>query len=169
MEQSLNNKTHFKERFISFLKKNRIKFFILFAVIFIFFVIFFIYKEFQKRENTAISEKYIKANFLIANGKNEEAINLYEEIILSKNKFYSALSLNAILEKNLINDQNTIINYFEILEKLKFTEDNLDLITLKKALFLLKNSDKDKSHSLLKKLIDKNSNFKSIAEEIINR
>ena len=88
---------------------------------------------------------------------------------MSKNKFYSALSLNAILEKNLINDQNTIIDYFEILEKLKFSEDNLDLITLKKALFLLKNSDKDKSHSLLKKLIDKNSNFKLIAEEIINR
>ena len=160
MEQSLNNKTQLKERFISFLKKNKIKVIILSAAIFIFFVIFFILKEFQKRD---------RANFLIANGKNEEAISLYEEIILSKNKFYSALSLNAILEKNLINDQNTIIDYFEILEKLKFSEDNLDLITLKKALFLLKNSDKDKSHSLLKKLIDKNSNFKLIAEEIINR
>ena len=135
MEQSLNNKTQLKERFISFLKKNKIKVIILSTAIFIFFVIFFILKEFQKRDNTAISEKYIRANFLIVNGKNEEAISLYEEIILSKNKFYSALSLNAILEKNLINDQNTIIDYFEILEKLKFTEDNLDLIALKKASF----------------------------------
>ena len=48
MEQSLNNKTQLKERFISFLKKNKIKVIILSTAIFIFFVIFFILKEFQK-------------------------------------------------------------------------------------------------------------------------
>ena len=169
MEQSLNNKPQLKESFISFLKKNRIKVFILAAIIFVFFVTILIFKEFQKRENIVIAEKYIKAGILIVNGKNEEARNLYEEIILSKNKFYSVLSLNAIIEKNLINDRDTIINYFEILEKIKFSEDRLDLIILKKALFLLKNSDVDKSHTLLKKLIDKNSNLKLIAEEIINK
>ena len=63
MEQSLNNKPQLKESFISFLKKNRIKVFILAAIIFVFFVTILIFKEFQKRENIVIAEKYIKAGY----------------------------------------------------------------------------------------------------------
>ena len=37
--------------------------------------------------------------------KKETAAKYYEEIILSKNKFYSVLALNAILEKELIKDK----------------------------------------------------------------
>ena len=37
---------------------------------------------------------------------------LFEEIILSKNKFYSILALNTILEKKLEKDKNKIIKIF---------------------------------------------------------
>ena len=47
----------------------------------------------------------------------EKAKNIYVEIIQSNNSFYSILSLNEIIEKNLIQDKNKILNYFEILEK----------------------------------------------------
>ena len=50
-----------------------------------------------------ISEKYVKAGILLSNNKNEKALkNYYEEIILSKNKFYSILALNTIIEKNYL-------------------------------------------------------------------
>ena len=63
----------------------------------------------------------------------------YEEIILSKNKFYSLLALNTILEKNLINDKKKIIKYFLKLEKFNFSKEaNIDLIHFKKALYLIK-------------------------------
>ena len=47
----------------------------------------------------------------------ETAQKIYEEIIISKNKFYSILSLNSIIEQNLIFDRDKILEYFEILEK----------------------------------------------------
>ena len=92
---------------------------------------------------------------------------LYEEIIFSKNKFYSILSLNTILEKNLISDKKKILEYFEILEGVSLSQENKDLITFKKALYLLKSSDIQNGKNLLKSLIDKNSSLKTIANELI--
>ena len=41
--------------------------------------------------------------------KNEKSKIIYEEIILSKNQFYSILALNNILEKKLETDKNKIV------------------------------------------------------------
>ena len=73
------------------------------------------------------------------------------------------------MEKDLEKDKNKILTYFEILEGLNYNEEKEDLITLKKALYLIKNSEIEDGNSLLKKLIEKESNFKSIAEEIITK
>ena len=75
----------------------------------------------------------------LTQNKESEAKNLLDEIILSENKFYSVLALNRIIEKNLINKNEKILEYFNILENLDFNEDELDLLKFKKALFLLKN------------------------------
>ena len=40
--------------------------------------------------------------------KIEEALRLYEEVILEKNKFYSQLSLNSIIENDLKNDEEIL-------------------------------------------------------------
>ena len=114
-----------------------------------------------------IAEKYIKAGLYLAENKRDQSKNIYEEIILSENKFYSILALNTILEKNLENDKNKVLNYFKILENIKKSEEMLDLITFKKALYLIKTSDEKNGNDLLKKLIDKNSKLKSISQAII--
>ena len=49
----------------------------------------------------------------MSKNQNKEAKKYYENIILSKNKFYSLLALNTILEKNLIEDKKKNFNYFE--------------------------------------------------------
>ena len=41
-----------------------------------------------------------KAGLLLAEQKNYEANEIFGNIIMSKNKFYSILALNAIIEKN---------------------------------------------------------------------
>ncbi len=114
-----------------------------------------------------MSEKYIRAGLLLSKNQNEDAKNIYEEIIMSNNKFYSLLALNVILEKNLITEKKMILRYFEILEEKNFGDENLDLIIFKKALFLIKNSEKQKGGILLKKLIEKDSKLKKIAQEVI--
>ena len=99
--------------------------------------------------------------------KRKKAIKNYEEIIFSKSKFYSLLSLNTIIDKNLVTNKEKILKYFGQLEKNNFDEDELDLITFKKALFLIKTLDKQKSDLLLKTIIEKNSSLKSLAQEIL--
>ena len=47
---------------------------------------------YNEKKNNLMSEKYIMAGLKINSGKKKEGANLLEEIILSKNKFYSILS-----------------------------------------------------------------------------
>ena len=68
-----------------------------------------------------------------------------------------------------MSDKEKILDYFETMETINYSEDILDLINFKKALFLLKNSNFEQGNKLLQKLIDKNSSQKDIAQEIIDK
>ena len=99
----------------------------------------------------------------------ENAKGLYEEIILSNNKFYSILALNKIIENELVLENNKILNYFNHLEQAITLQRNKDLITLKKALFLIKISNQKEADDLLNSLIINNSNLKSIAKDLLKK
>ena len=92
---------------------------------------------------------------------------IYEEIILSKNNFYSILALNSIIENDLISNKNKILEYFNLLEKNVPSKDQEDLLSFKKALFLIKEMDVKEGNKLLKRLIEDNSNLQNIAKELI--
>ena len=166
MISNSENKLELKDKVINFWQKNKIKIFIfgLILIIIILFLINFYNKD--KNKNILISDKYVKAGLYLASNQKDNAKVLYEEIILSKNKFYSILALNTIVEKNLISDDKKILKYFEILEGLDFQEEKQDLIIFKKALFYFKISKYNEGKKLLRKLIEKNSKFKNLAEEI---
>ena len=68
----------------------------------------------------------------LASENKDKAKKIYEEIILSKNDFYSILALNKIVEKNLVIEENKVLEYFNILEKSISSKDEKDLIILKK-------------------------------------
>ena len=167
MEQKLESNLKLKNKIINFYNLNRLKIYIFIFLLLSIFIAMTFMKYNHNQKNILISEKYIEAGMNLAANKNENAKLLYEEIILSKNKFYAILSLNTIIEKNLISDDKTIISYFNLLENMDLQEEKFDLITLKKALFYLKISKKNEGINLLEKLIKKNSKFKSLAEEII--
>ncbi len=97
-----------------------------------------------------------------------KAKKIYEEIILSKNEFYSILALNKLIEENLINDKKIILNYFKMIEKSLITNDYKELIIFKKALYLIKNSDIQGGNQLLKSLVNKkDSALKLLAQELL--
>ena len=121
----------------------------------------------NEKNNILIGNKYIKAGLYLTSGKKDQSKNLYEEIILSKNKFYSILALNTILEKDLVTDKNKIFQYFKIVEELNKPQEQTDLVIFKKALYLIKISNIKEGNELLKKLIDENSKLKLLAEEIL--
>ena len=167
MEQSINKNPNFKENLKSFYIRNKVKIFSIAILSSLLLIGGFIWKKYEIEKNLLISEKYVKANLLLLNGEKKKAIKNYEEIIFSKSKFYSLLSLNTIIDKNLVTNKEKILKYFGQLEKNNFDEDELDLITFKKALFLIKTLDQQKSDLLLKTIIEKNSSLKSLAQEIL--
>ena len=97
----------------------------------------------------------------------DKAKILLEEIIEKKNNFYSPLALNIIIERNLETDKDKILYFFRIIEDTKKDRNQNDLIQLKKALYLLQISEIEKGNEILRNLIKLDSNFKSVAEDII--
>lgn len=167
MDQSEENKTEIKDRVLNFFNDNKKKIYIL---IFIFLVVvasFFFLKINNEKKNIIVAEKYVEAGLYLASKKKDSAIKIYEEIILSENSFYSILSLNTIIEKDLILDKSKILKYFDILDKTISKKNQRDLLTLKKALYLIKISDIDDGKKLLKELGNNDTILKSITKELL--
>ena len=126
--------------------------------------IYYDYKQNVKHKQ--ISEKYIEAGIILASKNREKSKNIYKEIILSKNKFYSILSLNNIIENNLEENNNEILKFFEILENLNLNKEEKNLIKLKKAIFLISISREQDGKKLLKEIVSDDSLWKESALEI---
>ena len=169
MNQSLENKIEIKNRITSFYNANKLKIYIFVLVLVVILTSLILYKINKEKKNILVAEKYVEAGIYLASNKQDLAKSLYEEIILSNNKFYSILSLNTVIEKNLVTDNEKILKYFDILKKSITAKEQQDLLILKKALYFLKISDLEKSNKLLNNLINKNSILKPIAEEIIKK
>lgn len=168
MDQDSNNKKDNLENLKTFFKKNKIKIiifnFILFSLLF-----FYIAKtQFENKKKLNISEKYIKAGLLLSKDKKEESKKIFEEIIFSNSKFYSLLALNIILDKNLIENKEQVLKYFEKVESEGFSDEINDLIIFKKALYLLEQGDIKNGKKLLNGLVNNNSRISSLALELIN-
>ena len=168
MDQNLENNKSFKNRAILFFNENKFK--IIFLIISLLTVtIFFLFLSINnEKKNNLIAEQYIQAGIHLSSGQRTKSIKIYENIILSQNKFYSILALNIILEKKLVSDEKKILNYFDIIEGLDIPTDRKDLVLLKKSLYLMKNSKQEKAKKILKQLVEKNSQFKNLAKEIIS-
>ncbi len=108
MDESLDKKIDLKDKIKSFFEKNKLKLIIFLFFLLASFLLIFLFNENQKKKNILLSEKFVKARLLLSSGDKEKATEYYDEIILSKNKFYSLLALNTILEKNLETDKEKI-------------------------------------------------------------
>ena len=169
MDQQIQNKIELKNSLINFYDKNKFKIYSLIIILVTVFAFFLFIKNNNEKKNILVAEKYVEAGIYLSSNKIEEAKNIYKEIIFSKNKFYSMLSLNTLVEKNLISDESEILNYFKILEKILSNEEQADLAVLKKALYMIKESDTQSGMKMLQKLSNKNTIFKPIAEDILKK
>ena len=150
-----------KIKLIDLLKKN---FKLLLSLLILLFVIisillWFDYSNKSKREK--ISENFIRAKILLENQQNIKAHNVLKNIIEKKDNIYSPLSLFLIIEKNLETDKATITNYFdEILDIGSIKKEDLNLLRLKKAIFISENSKEEDMLELLNPIINSDSVWK---------
>ena len=169
MELNVDKKIEFKDKLNSYYSKNKLKIYIVIIIVIFSIISVNLFNINKEKKNEFIAEKYIQAGLLLSSKNQEKSKKIYEEIILSENNFYSILSLNAILEENLITDKNKILEYFSIVEKLTKSNDQLDLIFFKKALFLIEKKEITEGKAILKKIISQESKYKFLAEEVLKK
>ena len=169
MEQNLNKKIELKDKLVALYKENKLKIYSLIGILLIIFITIIYININNERKNNLISEKYVQAGLYLSVDNKEKSKDLYKEIIFSKNKFYSTLSLYTMLEKNLEKDNNKILNYFKIIEKLQKSKSQKDLSIFKKALYQINISNIQEGNDLLTTLVISNSELKNIAEEILSK
>jgi hypothetical protein len=115
----------------------------------------------NKSKREKISENFIQAKILLENQQNIKAHNILKNIIEKKDNIYSPLSLFLIIEKNLETDKATITNYFdEILDIGSIEKEDLNLLKLKKAIFISENSKEEDMLELLNPIINSDSVWK---------
>tara|TARA_X000001036_G_scaffold398423_1_gene401300 strand:+ start:351 stop:860 length:510 start_codon:yes stop_codon:yes gene_type:complete len=168
MEESTDKNLEANNKVIKLIKDNKSRIIYLFIIL-IFIGTIFTYLEINNNnKNNLIAEKYVQAGIHLAAKEYKKSKIIYNDIIQSKNKFYSILSLNNIIENNLETEEEKILKYFEIIEKINITKDQKDLLEFKKSLYLIKISKFQEGNKLLKKIIASESKFKSLAEDIIS-
>ena len=153
-----------EKNFIYFLKSNSKIFIYSITVLILFIAIssWFVYES--KKEKVKISEDFVKAQVLIDSNNKNEAKEILKGIVEKKNTVYASLSLFLLIDKNLIEDKNIVISYFDhLINNNSYTEEDLDLLRLKKAIYI---SDRKKEQEILKLLnpvINSNSVWKTQA------
>ena len=169
MEENFDKNLDLRNQLTNLYKENKKKIFTILFLIIVVFVVVISLNIYNKKQNSLVAEKYIQAGILLSMDENEKSKKIYEEIIKNQNEFYSSLALFTLVEKKLEADDSKVLEYFNLVEKVNTSEENKDLLKLKKALFLIKISKKQEGEEILQDLINKNSQLTKIAQEILNK
>ena len=149
---------------LNFLKANIKIFLYIFGILILIIAAIIWFTNNNKTKQTKISDNFINAQILIEKGKKNEAEKILSNIVLEKNSPYSSLSLFLIIENKLIDNKETIINYFdEVINNNSFNEEDLNLLRLKKAIFISDISMEQEILGLINPIINSNSVWKNHA------
>jgi len=159
-------KTDSFEKVENFLKKNKNIFLIILTLIIFIFIGFNYFNYYQNSKNEKISERFVQAGIYLSLNKKEKSKKIYKEIVSSKNKFYSLLALNSIIDNDLEQNSEEVLELFNIVENTKAEKEQKNLVKLKKALYLIKISKDNEGKKLLGEIISDNSIWKGAASEI---
>ena len=149
---------------LNFLKANIKIFLYIFGILILIIAAIIWFTNSNKIKETKISDSFINAQILIEKGKKNEAEKILSNIVLEKNSPYSSLSLFLIIENKLIDNKETIINYFdEVINNNSFKEEDLNLLRLKKAIYISDISMEQEILGLISPVINSNSVWKNHA------
>ena len=167
MENKIINQQNLINKINTYIKQKKKHILFIMFILIIFTIGIVILNYYNMNQNEKISEKYIKAGIYLSSQNEKKSKEIYKEIILSKNKFYSLLALNNLIENKLEENNDEIIKLFTVVENIKNEKEQINLIKLKKSLFLLKISKIVEANNLLKEIISSNSIWKDAALEVL--
>jgi len=166
MENEIIQKNNLNEKIINLVKKKSKLIIITISVFIILLISLFFFDFYRDNQNKKVAEEYIKAGIYLTSNNKLKSKNIYKEIVFSKNKFYSVLALNNIIENDLEKNSDEILKLFKIIESINIDFEQKNLIKLKKALYLKKISKDIEANKLLGEIIENNSIWKDTAIEV---
>ena len=164
MVNEFESKISFIQKIENYLKQNKVFLIGIATSLVVIILLISYYNFYQTTKNEKISEKYIEAGLYLASKDKEKSKEIYKEIILSKNKFYSLLSLNNIIDNNLEENSEKVLKLFDVVENMRINNERKNLIKLKKALYLKKIFKNNEADKLITEIIKDNSIWKDISE-----
>jgi predicted negative regulator of RcsB-dependent stress response len=162
-------KKNFLAYSLNFIKKKYKLLIILLLVLIIFLFAFMFYQDLNKKNNIQVAEEYTKATILIKQKRAEESKLLLESIINKNHQFYSPLALYLIIDNNIDLDDLKIISYFnKILKNNSIDKENLNLIKIKKAIYLINLDREEQVVKTLNPIINSKSVWRKTAINLIS-
>ena len=166
-DETLDKKNKFR-LVVSKIKENSKIFISIGAIIVIAFVVVLFLENRRAKEDMLISKEFNKAKILIQNEKQQESFVILERIVNKKHKFYSPLSLYLILDFELEKNHDLILELFDkVISIKKIDKENINLIKIKKALFLSENYGEQEMLKVLNPIINSDSVWRSNAINIL--
>jgi len=166
-EEILNNNFQYKIKF--FLNKNLKSLIILSICLILILFGYFFYKDLQEKKGIELSEAYTQASVQFNKKETQDAKKLLKDIINKKHKFYSPMALYFLIDNNLETDSKIIINAFDkILLINSMDQENLNLIKIKKAIFLFKLGNEEAMLTTLNPIVNSDSAWRKMAIELIS-
>ena len=151
-----------KKTFLEVLKDNLKTIIIFFLLLFSIFSIFSWMKYDANIKKQKLSEDFIKAKIFISEKKFVEANNILKDIVNQKDSTYSVLSLYLIINKDLEKDEKLVIKYFDKILSIKaLKKEDLNLIKLKKAIYISRYEKEEDLLDLLNPIINSESFWKA--------
>ncbi len=150
-----------KRGFRDFAESNK-KSLISLCVIFVFLGAVFLWLDYSgKNKRVKISENFIEAKILLTENNRSKSLEILKNIITEKDKVYSPLSLFLIVDQDLESDREIILDYFDkVLSIGSLKNEDLNLLKLKKAIFISNTSKEQDMLDLLNPIINSNSVWK---------
>ena len=166
-KEILNNS--FQNRIINFIKTKK-KNLIVLSVLLIFTLFgYFFYEDLKKKNEIQISAQFTKASIQFKLKEINYAKQLLLDIVNKKHKFYSPLALYFIIDNNLEKDPKKVITFFDkVLSINSIDKENLNLIKIKKAIFLFSIEDEELIIDTLNPIINSNSVWRKLAIKLIS-
>tara|TARA_B100000579_G_scaffold119798_1_gene96411 strand:+ start:1237 stop:1821 length:585 start_codon:yes stop_codon:yes gene_type:complete len=166
-DETLEKKNKFRLA-VSIIKENS-KFFIFTGIIILItFATIVFFEKRAAKEEISISKEFNKAKILIQKERKQESYVLLEGIVNKKHKFYSPLSLYLILDFELEKDKGSIIKLFDkVIAIKKIDKENINLIKIKKALYLSDHSSEQEMLKILNPIINSDSVWRSKSISIL--
>ena len=152
------------EKIKNFFINNKKKIAISVSVIILIIFGYFIYKDFEKKNQIELANRYNFATINFISGDKTKIENELVDIVNEKDRTYSPLALYFLIDNNIIHENNKINELFDIvINETSLEKEIKNLVIFKKALF---NSDFETENNLLQILhpvINSNSIWKSHA------